>query len=362
MKKLIALLIAALLLVSTAAMAQEVMTVYTNDTYSIAYPSTWSLDSDDDDLTVYMPDGMSNFIISATPIGMYLTASDLTDLMLETMLQNFQNTYDKVTRVDIPSPVTYGGNEYAALAFTMEYSGLSLYMEQYYLCVDEDMYIFNATYMSPDSEYVDEAHEVLASFTLGGETTVVPVAVAPTVDVPAYEQYTDASGYVITYPTTWYPADENTLAALENITNNNSFDGVNMDTLRNAIASAKDSNLFMLYAPDFVSNLNVVTQELGTSADASLLSSLFPSLLTQYKSMLGATVPQLNSDDTIVTYGDNTYARIAIYYELNGAPMQLEQYMLCPNGTLYTISYTTNSGDETYLSDLEDILANFSVQ
>ena len=54
MRKLIALLTAALLLVSTAAMAQEVMTVYTNDTYSIAYPSTWRLDSDDADGLNYL--------------------------------------------------------------------------------------------------------------------------------------------------------------------------------------------------------------------------------------------------------------------------------------------------------------------
>ena len=362
MKKLIALLIAALMLVSAAAMAQEVMTVYTNDTYSVAYPSTWKLDSDDDGLSVYMPDGMSNFIISATPIGVYLTASELTDLMLDTMFQNFVETYDGVVRVDTPSPVTYGGNEFAALAFTMEYSGLSLYMEQYYLCVDEDMYIFNATFMSIGSEYIDEAHDVLASFTLNGAVSTEPAVVAPSADVPAYEQYVDASGYSLSYPVTWYPADDSTLAAIESITNNNSFDGVNMETLRSAISSAKDSNLFMLYAPDFVSNLNVVTQEVGTSADANVLSGLFPSLLAQYKSMLGDTVTQINSGDTVVTYGGNTSACIAVYYELNGAPMQLEQYMLCPNGTLYTISYTTNSGNETYRADVEDILASFSAE
>ena len=356
MKKFISLLLAALILAIPSALATETMTVFAGETYTIGVPSTWTI-GEDSDLNAYMPDGASNFIIATAENNVHISAKEIEEMGVDTMMQSYVDQYGDVTRVDPPTPVTAGSHEFALLAFNITYSGLQLYMEQYFTCVDTTMYIFTVTYL--DTAEIENVHAMLSTFAVNGEEAQA-VQTQPVSDEPIYTLYTDASGYSLTYPDTWYPADENTLAFAQGLMNNNSFEGMDMDALRQSVAAAKESNMFMIYASDFASNMNVIAQSMGMAADADTLSTLIPTLINQYKGMLGDTVRQTNEGNTVVTYGGNTYAWVGLYYELNGAPMQLEQYMICPTDTLYIITYTTQNGNETYRADVEDILASFA--
>ena len=191
----------------------------------------------------------------------------------------------------------------------------------------------------------------------------IPAALAETAVMTTY---TDAEkGFSVAYPDTWYLVDDNFRETLLEAMGDLEMDlnGVDMES---TIESVRQSGMFMLFAPDLTSNLNITTTTLGMSASAQLLAeALLPTTLAQYQSMFGDSMEDITGNDSIVTFGENEYAHLAISYDMTISGMQshqtLHQYFICPNSEAYIITVTLQDGyDEALMDDVADILASFS--
>ena len=167
MKRFLCLvLLVGLLSLAVTASAATSKTYFGNG-YYFSYPSNWVQSSMESvDVVIQMPDGFSNINVSVTDMGMTLTP-ELFDLVLsDTMLELYQGMFNGVSKVEHESPATYGQNKCSVLAFTVSMFGLDMYMEQYALFHGTNTYLITATYFQQNSPYLEDVHDIVASFTM----------------------------------------------------------------------------------------------------------------------------------------------------------------------------------------------------
>ena len=168
MKKLFCLLLVAIMSLSAFAFAEN--SIYTGEGFSFEYPATWTpvdeatAKASGLDVAFMLSDAASNINVAHQDIGMALTTEMFESLVLPTVVAQLKNTYTGYTEVEKESPVTYGDNTYAVIAFTIKVYGVDVYMEMYYTMVDTSMYVFTGTYLQADNEYAPELEIALSTF------------------------------------------------------------------------------------------------------------------------------------------------------------------------------------------------------
>ncbi len=178
------------------------------------------------------------------------------------------------------------------------------------------------------------------------------------------EYVSETYGYTIEYPADWFLMSSESLDAIMEAFTGSEVEGPDMETVKSLIENADLSGMFMVYAPSFVTNMNIVVTPMGVEMDADALAAMIPMLMEQYANVFGESAAQVADIDTVVDLGGTQFARMALTYELNGTLMYLEQYMICPD-SLYIVSVTYPYGDtaefDAYHSVAEQIVATLKV-
>ena len=361
MKKLLSFLLTAFLLLSAPALAREPVTVYTSDGFTITYPASWSRDAQSSDLlSVDMPDDFSFFNLMRSEIPLTLTAATVEELLFPSLLQDAADSFDNVVKVDVPSPAVYGDNEFAVLAYTLEYGGDTYYCEHYYLCQGETLYAFTGFYPSPDSEYIQAMSPVLASFRVldGAEPKEAYESAPVSVETPPEAEgdvYTDPSGFSAVIPEGWHFASEDTLALLSG--GKSGLTGGEVSSLRARIIDAVVGGRFALYAPDFRATLSVTSQP-GGSLDAAALTVRLDELFAGYQGQLSGAVTRLAGENP-AAFGANRYARLSLSYGQPDKTRYLEAYLICSAEAIWTIEIRFDAQDTPWRDDLDRFLTTF---
>lgn len=181
MRKLVCALMAALLLLSTLALA-EAETGYTgyvnkNNGYTLNYPTGWTLmDKENIDkvmeaaesgaiegldgaavagyreqmetmdmMMCVAPDGMVNFNVLYQQLPDSYTAGQLVEQLCPATLQQLQSTLSDLTVVDSGSVYTAGENEYAMISAQYVLGGMNLALSQLMVCSGTTLYVITFT-------------------------------------------------------------------------------------------------------------------------------------------------------------------------------------------------------------------------
>ena len=165
MKKLLCLvLLVSMLTLSFAASADQ---AYTGDGYTLSYPDTWTvgLDQEGVDFVLMMTDGISNFNMVRTDLGMSFTPEQIEQLLMPMLLSQYQEQFENVTQIEQESPIVLGENTFNVIGFNISMFGFDMYMEQYVTMVGSVAYIFTATFQGVTEEALIEVYSTLSTFT-----------------------------------------------------------------------------------------------------------------------------------------------------------------------------------------------------
>ena len=170
-------------------------------------------------------------------------------------------------------------------------------------------------------------------------------------------EYTEAEqGFSLRCPDSWIAVDDDFRQRLVDMLNQTEIEGFDEETTQRTVEAVQSSGMFMLFAPDLVSNMNVTGQVLGMEMAAQdIVDTYFPAFDSQYSTMFG-NLQALEDDATVAEYGENEFAHLAKEYELGGSKKILHQYFLSAGEKLYIITFTMQEGFDPALLDHRDVI------
>ena len=175
----------------------------------------------------------------------------------------------------------------------------------------------------------------------------------------SYVSYTHPDGiYSLEYPSDFSLMDKSNIDEVADLIESGAVEEFN--SFAQYASSIRESNM-VVFQQESGDNVNIVYADVGSDVSASdLILAVFPSLAEQYKGMLSGVV--IDDPGTACTYGNYEYARLKLHYTLLGVELQLAQYYLTVNGTLYTFTFTFNGSiDAANQAIMEHMLSTFKV-
>lgn len=165
-------------------------------------------------------------------------------------------------------------------------------------------------------------------------------------------------GYSFNYPDTFTALDAETIDAITNAMVNEGVEGIDVDyaAMKEQIAAMDIVNVLDMSNGD---NITVLGMELGVGIplDATMLATMvLPATVSSYEQQLVGC--QTLDSGSVVTYGDNEYARLAFTYTPSIGTLFMDLFFFDVDDTLYTVTFTFSNEPSEEL--LEMVLGSFT--